>query len=104
MPRKARPNSRVKTSRTTICFCLPNCAARTEGHGQAAANQNRSIYGSDLEAQCSAGHRKFVVVGKSIDQVGAKHPAKEHDLRSQEDPHAQRSSVALLLRIGKVMQ
>src|SRR5207249_3470621 len=30
VPRQARPKSKVRTSRTTISFCLPNCAARTE--------------------------------------------------------------------------
>ena len=35
----------------------------------------------------------------TIERVGKKHPAKEHDFGDQKNPHAERASFALLLHV-----
>src|SRR5207249_4464514 len=91
-------------------------------HRKVKREENLSVPGIDfcfgmarhrfVEAEGRSGHMmfyKFLATFITLDSK--KSEAKQqsqnqqkHDLRSQEDPHAQRSSVALLLRIGKVMQ
>ena len=45
-----------------------------------------------------------VEVLKAIDEIGAEHAAEEHDFRHQEQPHAERGGILLLLRVDEMMQ
>src|SRR5208337_2464753 len=58
----------------------------------------------ELDAELLASGRECVEILQAVDEVGAKHAAEEHDFRHQKQPHAQRSRVLLLLRVGKVVE
>src|SRR5258708_6207125 len=81
-------------------LCSPDC----ENHSQAAANQHGSVRRAVGHVDCFTGGGEVSEIPSAINQIGAKQSAKEHDFSGEEDPHTQAGSIALLLRIGKVVQ
>jgi len=74
------------------------------GHGEAAADENQGVREADLPGQVVAGRRERVVVERAVDGVGREEAAEEQDLRDQEDPHAERARLLLLLEVGEVVR
>ena len=55
------------------------------------------------QSKVIAGRGKVGRILRAIKRVGKKHPAEEHDFGDQENPHAQRARLALLLHILEVV-
>ena len=72
-------------------------------HRQTAANQHGGVQRAHDKIKAPAGCGKLGEIPPAVNQVRAKHSAEEHDFGAQEPPHAQRSRVALLLYIRKMM-
>src|SRR5581483_934098 len=72
-------------------------------HGQAAANQYDCIGGAQFNIERAAAPHKGVVKPIAIDQVSGEHAAKEHDFGDKKHPHAEGSSVLLLLHIVEMV-
>ncbi len=80
------------------------CGPDSEDYGQAAADQHCSIGGAVGHVDGFAGGGEVSKVQAAVDQVSAEQAAEEHDFSGEEDPHAQAGGVALLLRLGEVVQ
>src|SRR5271155_1099155 len=75
-----------------------------EDHGQTTADEYGGIGGAERSVDGFAGGGEVSEVPPAVNQVGAEQAAKKHDFGGEEDPHAQAGGVALLLRLGEVVQ
>src|SRR5262249_37882177 len=78
-------------------------AAHRQRHGEARANENAGIDGSQRDVELmAAGDEGFGKLGP-VKHIGGEEPAEEHDLRDQKDPHPQGRRFALLPVAVEVM-
>src|SRR5262249_1023222 len=77
--------------------------AHPKSNGQAAADENDCIYGSQPDIQGLARSCEFGEVPASVNQIRAEHAPEKHNFGIQEEPHAERCGVTLLLRIGEMV-
>src|SRR6266849_2048910 len=68
------------------------------GHGQTAHNQHDGVAGTELDIQRVAADAEGGAERAAVDGVGEEHAAEEQDFSDQENPHAERGSVLLLLK------
>ena len=72
-------------------------------------NRNRAddkdgcINCSEPNVELLASGREGVEVGDAVDEIAAEHAAEEHDLGHQEQPHAKRGGVLLLLSVRELV-
>ncbi len=64
--------------------------ADCENYGQTAADQHRGVDRPQRDIERTACSGEFRVIPEAVDEIGAEHPAEEHDLGRQKQPHAQR--------------
>src|SRR5450759_1850862 len=82
--------------------CL--CCFHRQHNRNRTHDQHRGDKGSHLDAELLASGGEGVEVVEAVNEVGAEHAAEEHDFRHQEQPHAQRGGVLLLLSVGEVVE
>src|ERR1700677_2832365 len=75
-----------------------------EDYGQAAADEHGSVGGAETHIDAFAGGSEVSEVPAAVNQVSAEQTAEKHDFGGEENPHAQAGGVALLLRLGEVVQ
>src|ERR1700694_3939142 len=69
---------------------------------QRADDKYCSIEPPHRDAELLASGSEGVEVGEPVNKVGAEHAAEEHDFSHQEQPHAKRGGVLLLLSVGEM--
>jgi hypothetical protein len=72
-------------------------------HRKAAQDQDNCIDRSQSQIEVVAGGGKVGRKLRSIERVGKKHPAKEHEFGDEKNPHAESASLALLLHVLEVV-
>jgi len=72
-------------------------------HRDRTDNQDGSVDRSHPDIELLASGGEGVEVREAVNKIGAEHPAEKHDFSHDEEPHAERGSVFLLLRVGEVV-
>src|SRR5580700_11775573 len=78
------------------CFLRQNNRHRAD-------DKDSGIRGSEPDVELLTSRGEGVEIGEPVDQVGAEHATEEHDFGDQEQPHAKRGGVLLLLLIRELM-
>src|ERR1700728_450189 len=71
---------------------------------QTTADEDSGVCGAKRSIDRLAGGAEISEIPPAINQIGAEQTAEEHDFSAQENPHSETGGIALLLRIGEVMQ
>ena len=69
-----------------------------------AADQDDGIRGAELDVEQVAADFERVVIQRAVDDVGAEEAAEEKNFGDQEDPHAHRGGVPLLVHRFELMR
>ena len=72
-------------------------------HRKTAEDQHGGVDGAECDVEVIAGNGESFREFRTIERVGEKHPAEEHDFGDQEHPHAERSGLTLLLHVLKMV-
>ena len=70
-----------------------------QGHRQAAAQQDTVLMKPSQTFMCSLARANSRGRGRPVDGIGRDQAAEEHDLGRQEQPHAERGRLVLLLEV-----
>jgi hypothetical protein len=78
--------------------------AHRQRHSEAAADEDRRVDAAQPDVQVMAAGDEHRREERPVDHIGGEHPAEEHDLGDQEDPHPERSGFALLIEALEMMR
>ncbi len=72
------------------------------GHGQAAQDQHDGVAGAERDIQCIAANAEGGAERAAIDGVSEEQTTEKQDFGDQENPHAERGGLLLLLKRFKM--
>ena len=102
---EGQPKSKRKHQESNQEFPLSQLGGTdAQRHRQAAAQQHGRIGGPDFDVEQPAAGLEGGQIEIPENDIGGEQAAEEHDLRSQEHPHAQARSFVLLLEVVELFR